>query len=152
MTLCRGHHLPLRIDVALMLHFHLFLEVTECIEFHRVVQDESHLFKGGPSASKKNANLISSPRRWCVTATPAGDSSQDILPQLEFINGSAHQSRIDPLYSATIAFGNRPSQTSFNHLVDSLQICMVRHTKSQRINGEFHRFFVVHVLLSNIGN
>ena len=69
--------------------------VTNCLEFHRVIHDESHLLKRrGVSANLEYANMIASPLRWGVTATPATNSYMDLIPQLTFINGNVDSSTL----------------------------------------------------------
>ena len=114
--------------------------VTKCFEFHRVVQDESHLFiKNGVSARMEYANLITAPLRWGVTATPATNSANDLNKQLSFIVGTdaifPAPNSSSAFRSAVRSFCLTPSQDTFNSLVNLLKTYMVRHTKSQRING-----------------
>mmetsp|Transcript_4648 Transcript_4648/g.10520 ORF Transcript_4648/g.10520 Transcript_4648/m.10520 type:complete len:946 (-) Transcript_4648:127-2964(-) len=108
--------------------------ITSCCEFHRVVHDESHLF-GSASAKTGNANEIISPRRWGVTATPADSSSKDLESQMLFILGSESASGFSLLNETIGNFHRQPSETTCTRLVDLLKTYMVRHTKSQRING-----------------
>lgn len=109
--------------------------VTNCLEFHRVVHDESHLLiRGGASAKLDYANQIASPLRWGVTATPATNSYMDLIPQLKFINGGGANSTLQIGYIDAVHYN--PDEASFNKLVTWLKTYyMVRHTKSQRING-----------------
>ena len=119
-----------------MLYF-LQHTVTKTCEFHRVVQDESHLFGKGNSARIDYANAIRSSLRWGVTATPCTSSATELTKQLSFINGSQNLSNGDftSLQEAIQRFHSRPSQTTLNLLVDRLQTFIILHTKSQRING-----------------
>jgi len=113
--------------------------VTSSFEFHRVVQDESHLFLKGPSARIECANLLSSSLRWGVTATPATNSATEITKQISFIAGTNSfynaGSPFYPLYTAISSFNRQPTEASLNALVDLMKTFMIRHTKSQRING-----------------
>mmetsp|Transcript_57068 Transcript_57068/g.139047 ORF Transcript_57068/g.139047 Transcript_57068/m.139047 type:complete len:831 (-) Transcript_57068:269-2761(-) len=87
-------------------------------KFHRVVQDESHLFydrKG--SACPRLASSIRAKRRWCVTATPVVSSVSELRDQSMFLrmpSSLAESIRTDP---------------------GVLKKYMIRHIKSQRING-----------------
>ena len=113
-------------------------DVTSCVEFARVVQDESHLFTTGTSAKIDHANAICSPLRWGVTATPCTSSSRELIRQLHFVKGNTGIDPSNPigrLESDIAVFSTGPSQTRFNNLVDVLQTFMVRHTKAQRIGG-----------------
>ena len=109
--------------------------VTNCLEFHRVIHDESHLLKRrGVSANLEYANMITSPLRWGVTATPATNSYMDLIPQLTFINGNVDSSTLQIRNINAVQYN--PDEASFNNLVTWLKTYyMVRHTKSQRING-----------------
>lgn len=113
--------------------------VTSCLDFHRVVQDESHLFiKGGVSAKIDSANAIKSSLRWGVTATPATSGASDLSRQLIFLRGSSSipvSEEFQPLNRAISQFQYGPSEETMNTLVDLLKTFMVRHTKSQRIQG-----------------
>ncbi|KAL9189332.1 hypothetical protein ACHAXT_011822 [Thalassiosira profunda] len=111
--------------------FHWPKEITRCVEFHRVVHDESHLLGKGSSASISSANAIKSPRRWGVTATPATHSASELTRQLSFIQCDRNSS----LRLAISSFQSQATEPHFNHLVDLLQAYMIRHTKSQRIGG-----------------
>ena len=102
--------------------------------FHRVVQDESHLFiKCGPSAKLDAANLIRSQFRWGVTATPITSSISGLGSQISFIQGGKSTRQGTDLRLA-MNRGTR-SQEDFNHLASLLGKVLIRHTKSQRING-----------------
>jgi len=109
--------------------------VANCLEFHRVIHDESHLLKRrGVSANLEYANMIASPLRWGVTATPATNSYMDLIPQLTFINGNVDSSTLQIRNINAVQYD--PDEASFNNLVTWLKTYyMVRHTKSQRING-----------------
>jgi SNF2 family DNA or RNA helicase len=111
----------------------LELAVRNGFQVHRIVQDESHLFsKGGASAKLDAAILIKSKFRWGVTATPITTSIIDLEPQISFMDGkSTKQGRDleDAMWNGT------KSQDDFNLLIDRLVKVMIRHTKSQRING-----------------
>lgn len=121
-----------RTFIALIVSYFLFATVTESCVFHRVIQDESHLFDS-PSAKTDHANKIIAPRRWGVTATPMTNSSRELSNQLKFIQGSEPYNIFSPLKQAIYAYVQ--TENTFNHLVELLQTFMVRHTKSQRING-----------------
>ena len=120
--------------------------ITQCFDFHRVVHDESHLLvKSGASAKLSCANLIHGKLRWGVTATPATSSVMDLDRQLEFIR-LGHESsssfslgrsptEIEKLESAIWDHRHQPSENTFNKLSSLLKTFMIRHTKSQRING-----------------
>jgi len=124
--------------------------ITQCFDFHRVVHDESHLLvSSGASAKLSCANLIQGKLRWGVTATPATSSVRDLDRQLEFIrlghelsspfgshvgsNPSAIE--FDKLKDAISFLHRYPDEETFNRLASLLKTFMVRHTKSQRING-----------------
>ena len=124
--------------------------ITQCFDFHRVVHDESHLLvNGGASAKLSCANLIKGKLRWGVTATPATSSVRDLDRQLEFIRlghelsspfgshvGSSPSAiELDKLKDAIFLLHRYPAKESFNKLSNLLKTYMVRHTKSQRING-----------------
>jgi hypothetical protein len=100
------------------------------------VQDESHLYSGGSKVD--NANRLTSPLRWGVTATPMTSSVNELANQLFLVEGSKSKSSITGgLRVAMRDFCSSPTEGTFNHLVDSLQSFMIRHMKSQQINGEF---------------
>ena len=111
--------------------------VTDYFEFKRVVHDESHLLiRGGASAKLRCASAIKSPLRWGVTATPATNSPMDLESQLSFIQSEdSNKDSFDALRSAISNFRYKQSESSFNSLVELLRPFMIRHTKSQRING-----------------
>ena len=112
----------------------LHVAVRKGFQFHRVVQDESHLFiKGGASAKLDAANLIQSTFRWGVTATPITSSIAGLGPQMSFIQGGKSTTQGVDLRAA-MGSGTK-SQEDFNRLVDRLGKVLIRHTKSQRING-----------------
>lgn len=120
-------------------HSHIFfIAVTKDCEFHRIVQDESHLF-GTASVRIDCANAISSSLRWNVTATPAISSTMELTKQLQFMRGGSKYESFtgdfSVLHQAMSEFHYRQSESRLNHLVDLLQTYMIRHTKSQRING-----------------
>eukprot|EP00529_Nitzschia_sp_RCC80_P017439 CAMPEP_0113448776 /NCGR_PEP_ID=MMETSP0014_2-20120614/4944_1 /TAXON_ID=2857 /ORGANISM="Nitzschia sp." /LENGTH=835 /DNA_ID=CAMNT_0000340005 /DNA_START=16 /DNA_END=2523 /DNA_ORIENTATION=- /assembly_acc=CAM_ASM_000159 len=87
-------------------------------KFHRVVQDESHLFYNRrSSACPRLASSIRAKRRWCVTATPVVSSVSELRDQSMFLrmpSSLAESIRTDP---------------------GVLKKYMIRHIKSQRING-----------------
>ena len=87
-------------------------------EFHRVVQDESHLFYSRTSSAKAGfASSICAERRWCVTATPFVSTVGELRKQSMFLrmpSSLAESIRADP---------------------EVLKKYMIRHIKSQRING-----------------
>lgn len=101
--------------------------------------DESHLFKSGPSADPDKANKIKSPRRWAVTATPMTNSARDLTKQLAFVRGLSKFDIVNvadrALDNAISSFDTRPSQSTFNGLLELLQPLMIMHRKSQQING-----------------
>jgi len=110
--------------------------VTQSCQFHRVIQDESHLYSGGSKVD--NANRLTSPLRWGVTATPMTSSVKELANQLFLVEGSRIQTTITGgLRTEMKNFCSSPSEGTFNRLVDSLQSFMIRHMKSQQINGEF---------------
>ena len=124
--------------------------ITQCFDFHRVVHDESHLLvSSGASAKLSCANLIQGKLRWGVTATPATSSVRDLDRQLEFIRlghelsspfgshvGSSPAAiEMDKLKDAIFFLHRYPAKECFNKLSSLLKTFMVRHTKSQRING-----------------
>ena len=117
--------------------------ITQCFDFHRVIHDESHLLvNGGASATLRCANLIQGRIRWGCTATPATQSVKDLDRQLDFISCSNRQlgySNRDPkfvtLQNAIHRHYSHPDESSFNSISSLLKTFMVRHTKSQRING-----------------
>jgi len=123
--------------------------ITQCFDFYRVIHDESHLLvSSGASAKLSCANLIQGKLRWGVTATPATTSIRDLDRQLQFIRlghksssfpflfgGSPSGVECNSLRNAISSHSCQPTETTFNNLVTLLKTFMVRHTKSQRING-----------------
>ena len=112
--------------------------ITKYCAFHRVVQDECHLF-GKVSAQVEHANAIMSPRRWGVSATPMSTSIRDLQKQLSFIEGFCRGSHSLVTGSLSLAMSNfqrNQTEQMFNCVVDLLRTFMIRHTKSQQINGE----------------
>jgi hypothetical protein len=128
--------------------------ITENFEFHRVVVDESHLFATASSSAKVAiANKVSSFQKWCVTATPCpGGSVSDLSTQLGFLNSSGQYTHYNSLRAALTSFfqmcysgrsnnnnnvaSSPQKKEAFYILANELQKCMIRHVKSQRINGE----------------
>ena len=109
---------------------------TSFLDFHRVVHDESHLFiKGASSAKIDYANNINSSLRWGVTATPATSAATDLSKQIPFIQGKSQSADFQQFRTAVSRFNYNPSTETLDNLVDLLKTFMVRHTKSQRING-----------------
>lgn len=94
--------------------------------FHRSVFDESHLFNKSSSAEVSFAMKIMSTRRWCVTATPCTGSVSELARQSKFLGDAGLPGR---------DFDMDNSKEKFYWLLDVLKPIMVRHTKSQRING-----------------
>ena len=83
--------------------------------YHRVVVDESHLL-GTVSARLEHVLELLSDRNWCVTATPMVSSFSDLDKQIEFLLLEKESK-------------SQPAK-------EFLEKYMIRHTKSQRINGE----------------
>ncbi len=88
---------------------------TKHYKYHRVVVDESHLF-GTVSARLPHACGLFTDRKWNVTATPMTSSSSDLRKQVVFLGLE----------------GERNAMST----EDFLKKYMIRHTKSQRINGD----------------
>lgn len=88
------------------------------ILFHRVVMDESHLFKSRPaSANYKKAMEIPAPNRWCVTATPMTYTPTSLEEQAMYLG--MPWDIIERLSTDT----------------EFLKTHMIRHVKAQRIDG-----------------
>jgi len=87
---------------------------TSHYKYHRVVVDESHLL-GTVSARLQHVCDLQTDRCWNVTATPMVSSVSDLKKQITFLDLEEE----------------RKSMTT----VDFLKKYMIRHTKSQRING-----------------
>lgn len=102
---------------------------TSAFSFHRVVMDEAHLLGKGNSAKVDFAMMITSKRRWCVTATPCTSSTSELTNQIRFLASSwtpGHRSHVSSI----------ASKRGFYDALDRLKTMMVRHTKSQRIGGD----------------
>ena len=98
------------------------------------MQDESHLLIKGASAKIEAANFIRSKFRWGVTATPMTSSIYDLSRQLRFAAGSFRC--YGDLLSLEIAMESfNKTEDTFNKLVRAAKRVIIRHTKSQRING-----------------
>lgn len=73
-----------------------------------------------------------------MTATPMTSSVKELANQLFLVEGSRIQTTITGGLRTEIKnFCSTPTEGTFNRLVDSLQSFMIRHMKSQQINGEF---------------
>mmetsp|Transcript_26940 Transcript_26940/g.77684 ORF Transcript_26940/g.77684 Transcript_26940/m.77684 type:complete len:504 (+) Transcript_26940:154-1665(+) len=99
----------------------------KAFEFRRVVVDESHLFGKGNSASHHRAKQFPSARRWCVTATPCTGCVRELGHQLFFLGNLRD---MNPVYREL-----NNSKARFYNALDALKPIVIRHTKSQRING-----------------
>jgi len=78
------------------------------------------------SADISHAMKIKSTRRWCVTATPCTGSVSELATQSLFLGNAGLPGK---------GFDMDNSKNKFYWLLDVLKPIMVRHTKSQRING-----------------
>jgi SNF2 family DNA or RNA helicase len=116
-------------------------QITNNFSFHRVVVDESHLFSTSPSSARIDfATDKYSKFKWCVTATPCVSSVRDLEKQLHFLNHggrfSHHASLLASIQQYDRARGDDSlMKQAFYGLVDEMKQCMIRHTKSQRIQG-----------------
>ena len=115
--------------------------IVDSFAFHRVIQDESHLF-GTASACSSKASQVTGKRRWCVTATPCSNNSVSSLHlQASFLGfGPFSDSRACETYMKIIRNrgweGVCPSRKElFYFTTEQLKKVMIRHTKSQRIHG-----------------
>ena len=100
--------------------------IVNSFRFHRVVQDESHLFATAQvSANVEHALKIRGTRRWCVTATPMMSGLRELSVQAKFL-----EFEIPLLRTLRVV-----DKASFLLATNLLKKLMTRHTKSQRING-----------------
>ena len=83
--------------------------------FYRVVVDESHLL-GSVSARLSVVTSLATDRSWCITATPMISSVTDLSKQATFL-------------------GLENEFEQINNRKDFVERYMLRHTKSQMING-----------------
>lgn len=115
-------------------------QIIKKFSFRRVVVDESHLFATAPSSARLEFAMDKCSRlKWCVTATPCVSSIKDLNKQLTFLCNGGHYARFAPLRMAMNFFhqvkSNSSKKQAFYGLVEELKHCMIRHTKSQRIQG-----------------
>ena len=89
--------------------------LTTSFEFRRVVVDESHLI-GSVSARMEQVLDVNAECRLCVTATPFTTSLSDLDRQSKFLRLEDERTRLSP--------------------VNFLDRYVIRHLKSQLINGE----------------
>ena len=125
------------------------LWVREHAEFHRCVQDESHLFTGSGSANANHANGLHARLRWAVTGTPATQAASQLDKQLRFLglDGRFLRRERNHVISPTsevdayikkaqgVARAGSHAAKAFHALSHALRGVMVRHTKAQRIGG-----------------
>ena len=114
--------------------------VREHVEFHRCVQDESHLFTGSGSANLSKAVQLRARLRWAVTGTPAIQAASQLVRQLNFLGLDRFCSRANLFDSHmqrthSSARAGCDAAKAFHSLSHALRGLMVRHTKAQRIGG-----------------
>jgi SNF2 family DNA or RNA helicase len=89
------------------------------------------LFNKSASADAYKAMMIAAQRRWCVTATPFTTSLGELGMQASFLGAVNGSSSLRNFISGSVP----REKKRFLHGVDVLKEVMIRHTKSQRING-----------------
>ncbi|KAK3264219.1 hypothetical protein CYMTET_27027, partial [Cymbomonas tetramitiformis] len=108
------------------------------IHWHRIVLDESHTIKNPAVSHSKACHALSSNLRWCCTGTPINNGLEDLHGQLMFLNIQPFSNKavfdkfIRPCFSHQRY--NIPGSTS--PVAYLLKRCMIRHTKTQQMEGE----------------
>ena len=101
----------------------------ERVHWHRVVLDESHAIKGAATNQAKVVKQLVSEYRWCVTGTPFCNSLEDVVGQFEFIKAPAGN------MGAYLKIQGQ-SQSSKKLVLTALRSCLIRHEKSQKLDGK----------------
>jgi SNF2 family DNA or RNA helicase len=57
----------------------------ECVNWHRIVLDESHYIKSPGTNQSKSMLALKASNRWCVSGTPFNTRSSDLWNQLHFL-------------------------------------------------------------------
>ncbi|GAQ84668.1 DEAD-box protein [Klebsormidium nitens] len=117
------------------------LSPLHAVNWWRIVLDESHTVKDPKAVHSRACAELTAERRWCCTGTPINTSISDLYGQFTFLKLSpfntlaTFQKEIGmPFEHASHGHGSSGAGRAV--LVDLLSKVMIRHTKSQKINGE----------------
>lgn len=112
---------------------------------HRLIVDESHLYEKGADPKMPitkilenlGGNFYRASRIWLVTGTPFSNSLAQLEAQARMLGHWEHGLNLKNMH---FQFGLRPqaynSVRGNQWFADQLRKVMIRHSKSQRINGE----------------
>lgn len=125
-----------KLDVAITSPHAMPVHKTTPTRVHRLILDESHLYEPGSGSSMHGqvevVSLYYPTFMWCVTGTPFSTSLKQLSWQAmmlgQYYHGLALKHMAGSHRSCVTA---DPSQTH----ADTLRCIMIRHTKTQRING-----------------
>eukprot|EP01083_Nonionella_stella_P165389 550072_1 len=107
--------------------------VLHCIEWHRIILDESHYIKNRNTLTSKNMMELRGVNKWLLTGTPFGRQVHDIYNQLKFLGVQGEH--LD-------SFVNWAQMKRFNSiksavpLLKIMQDLVMRHKKAQLFNDE----------------
>eukprot|EP00741_Cyanophora_paradoxa_P008377 tig00001304_g8104.t1 len=105
-----------------------------CIDWHRIVLDECHYIKNKAAAGTKAIAALRTGHKWCVSGTPVQTKVDDLHQLLCFLEVAPFTSptvfarRVQKAYERGCRSGALLLRTILRH-------CMMRHVKTQRING-----------------
>lgn len=124
-------------------------QVLECLQFYRIVIDESTYVKGGANTAMYSSLMkLRSSRRWAVSGTPFANNIKSLLPIMKFLGVSPFASdrafspladefnvRLSRGYGVTPSAHNLPvlPTAALAYVLKSL---VMRHCKRQELNGK----------------
>lgn len=116
-------------------------DILQCIEWHRVILDESHTIKNANTSASRSIRSLRARNRWCLTGTPFGRHISDIENQLRFIG--FEQKDVAMLNLRDISkrkifengTDNLIGKTVAIPLINVMQKVVMRHKKEQQFDG-----------------
>ena len=119
------------------------------VQWHRVIVDESHLLKGDATLQALGLLELKARARWCLSGTPLSQLSNSLFGQARFLRLPLGDPRKPQLKGGAWATTMRASWFPFADAAESasreqcrtwrlrytINITMMRHTKSQRLGG-----------------